>query len=173
MSSRLKIVLFFAILFFPALLGWATAKVSFQRAQSVEFCGSCHTMEPWIDDVTGAESESLAGQHFAQRWIQRDQCYSCHSNYAFLGPLKAKVRGMQHVASFYIGFDGPIHLYEDFPNANCLQCHEHAKGFREEASHDPIEDLVAGKDRCVECHDQLHDVDTEALAAGDSAAGAE
>jgi hypothetical protein len=32
MSSRLKIVLFFVILLFPAVLGFATAKVSFSRA---------------------------------------------------------------------------------------------------------------------------------------------
>jgi nitrate/TMAO reductase-like tetraheme cytochrome c subunit len=164
MSSRLKIVLFFVILLFPAVLGFATAKVSFSRAERVDFCGSCHTMQPWIDDVTGSESESVAGAHFAHRWIQHDQCYTCHSNYSFLGPMKAKIRGVEHVVAFYVGYSGPIHLYDEFPNANCLQCHEQAKGFREEAAHDPIEDLVAGKESCVECHD-LHDVEQE--EAGD------
>jgi nitrate/TMAO reductase-like tetraheme cytochrome c subunit len=160
MSSRLKIVLFFVILLFPAVLGFATAKVSFSRAERVDFCGSCHTMQPWIDDVTGSESASVAGAHFANRWIQRDQCYSCHSNYSFLGPMKAKIRGVEHVVAFYVGHSGPISLYDEFPNANCLQCHEQAKGFREESAHDPIEDLLAGKESCVECHD-LHDVEQD------------
>ena len=169
MSSRLKIVLFFVILLFPAVLGWATAKVAFSRAEQVEFCGSCHTMKPWIDDVTGASSESVAGAHFANRWIQQEQCYTCHSNYSFLGPLQAKIRGVEHVVAFYVGHSGPIHLYEDFPNGNCLKCHEHAKGFLEEASHEPVADLVAGKESCVECHD-LHDVtqeETDGTAAAD------
>lgn len=166
MSSQLKIALFFALLLFPSLLGSVTAKVAFSRAERVEFCGSCHTMKPWIDDVTGSGSESLAGAHFANRWIQRDQCYTCHSNYSFLGPLKAKVRGMEHVIAFYTGYAGAIRLRDEFPNLNCLQCHEHSKGFREEESHDPVDDLLSGKDRCVECHDQLHDVDAEAVGGG-------
>ncbi len=172
MNSHLKIALFFALLLFPVLLGSITARVAFSRAERVEFCGSCHTMQPWIDDVTGSESESLAGAHFANRWIQHDQCYTCHSNYSFMGPLKAKIRGVEHVIAFYGGYTGPIHLREDFPNINCLQCHEHSKGFREESAHDPIDDLLAGKDRCVECHDQLHDVETGESAddAADEAA---
>lgn len=165
MDTRLKILLFLFLLVFPAVLSAATAQVAFTRAETVEFCSSCHTMDPWAADVTGEDSDSLAHDHFARRWIQHDQCYTCHSNYGFLGPVKAKIGGVKHVIAFYTGFSGPIELYEDFPNANCLQCHEHAKGFREEDAHDPIEDLIAGKDRCVECHDQLHNVEQEEAAA--------
>jgi cytochrome c nitrite reductase small subunit len=172
MTSRQKVALFFVILVFPALLSLVAIQTAFSRAQTVEFCGSCHTMKPWIDDVTGSESESLAAEHFRRRWIQHDQCYTCHSNYSFLGPIEAKIRGVQHVVSFYVGHEGPIHLYEEFPNANCLQCHEQAKGFREDSNHEPLEELLDGTSKCVECHDQLHDVDTEALAAEGTDAGA-
>jgi cytochrome c nitrite reductase small subunit len=162
LSSRQKIVLFFVILVLPGLLSLLTVETSFSRAKTVEFCGSCHTMTPWIEDVTSDESDSLAGDHFKRRWIQHDQCFTCHSNYSFLGPLKAKIRGMQHVMAFYMGgHEGPIKLYEEFPNENCLQCHVDAKGFREDSNHDPIDELLSGKTRCVECHEQLHDVEQE------------
>lgn len=169
MDTRLKLVLFLFLLVFPAVLSAVTAKLAFTRAETVEFCSSCHTMDPWVADVTGDASDSLAHDHFARRWIQHDQCYTCHSNYGFLGPLKAKIGGVKHVIAFYTGFEGKIHLYEDFPNANCLQCHQNAKGFREESAHDPIDDLIAGKDRCVECHDQLHNVEQEETAAAEPA----
>jgi cytochrome c nitrite reductase small subunit len=172
MSTRRKIFLLFVILVFPAILSIATARVSFSRAKSVDFCGSCHTMKPWIDDVTGAEGDSMAAEHFQRRWIQHDQCFTCHSNYDFLGPLEAKIRGMHHVVAFYTGGnEGPIHLYEEFPNANCLQCHGQARGFLEESSHEPVEDLVAGKDKCVECHDQFHNVEQDEEAEAPEADG--
>jgi nitrate/TMAO reductase-like tetraheme cytochrome c subunit len=164
MNRSQKLLLFAVIVVLPALLALTTAKVSFSRAQQVSFCASCHTMTPWIDDVTGDESESLAHDHFANRWIQHDQCFTCHSNYSFLGPIEAKIKGMRHVAAFYLGEDRPIELYGEFPNENCLQCHAEAKGFLEESSHEPIEDLLSGKDRCVECHESFHDVEQAADA---------
>lgn len=161
MSPRTKIVLLFVILIGPAILSAVTAKVAFTRAESVSFCGSCHTMTPWINDVTAADSDSLAHEHFEQRWIQHDQCFTCHSNYSFLGPLEAKIKGVRHVIAFYVGERGKIELYGEFPNANCLQCHAEAKGFLEDPNHEPIEDLLTGKDRCVECHEDLHAVEQE------------
>jgi cytochrome c-type protein NapC len=171
-TSRQKIVLFFVILVIPALVGAVTASISFSRAQSVEFCASCHTMTPWIDDVTGKESDSLAHDHFERRWIQHDQCYTCHSNYGFLGPIEAKIKGMRHVVAFYIGEHGHIDLYGEFPNGNCLKCHADAKGFLEDSNHEPIEDLLSGKDKCVECHENLHNVEQEGDDVAEEAADA-
>ena len=149
MSSRLKIILLFVVIVIPAAIAMVTAGVSFSRAKEVSFCASCHTMTPWIEDVTGKDGDSLAHDHFARRWIQHDQCYSCHSNYDFLGPLQAKIKGMGHLIAFYAGGHDKIQLYGDFPNANCLQCHAEAKGFLEEPSHDPVEELLSEKSRCV------------------------
>jgi len=158
MNSRLKIALLFVILVLPFLLASVTGTVAFSRAERVEFCASCHTMTPWVENVTGADSDSLASEHYKHRWIQHDQCYTCHSNYGFLGPLQAKIKGVRHVLAFYIGDHGHISLYEKFPNENCLQCHQEAKTFLEDPNHDPIEDIISGKDRCVECHENVHGV---------------
>jgi len=158
-TTRLKLVLFLVILVLPGLLAAVTAEVSFSRAQSVEFCGSCHVMKPWIENVTGPESDSLASDHFKRRWIQKDQCFTCHSDYGFLGTMQAKITGMRHVAAYYLGEPRHIELYKEFSNGNCLKCHAESKGFLEDDNHEPIEDLIAGKDRCVECHEAIHGVE--------------
>jgi len=172
MSPRSKVLLFVVLIVLPIVLAVTTAKVSFSRAQSVEFCGSCHVMTPWIDNVTNPDSDSLAAEHYKRRWIQHEQCFTCHSNYGFLGPLEAKLKGMRHVIAYYVGAPAHIELYEEFPNENCLQCHIDAKGFREDSNHEPLEDLLSGKDRCVECHEMVHGVEQEDDEAdsGDAAA---
>lgn len=161
MTTRLKLVLFLIVLVIPAILSAVAAQVSFSRAKTVEFCGSCHTMAPWIENVTDTDSDSLASEHYSHRWIQHDQCYSCHTNYSFLGPLEAKIKGMRHVIAYYIGEKRHIELYDDFPNENCLQCHVESKRFLEDSNHEPLEDLLSGKDRCVECHEMVHGVEQE------------
>lgn len=161
MSTRLKFVLFFVVLVLPALASLLTTQVAFSRASSIEFCGSCHTMTPWFDNVTNPESDSLAAEHYKRRWIQHEQCFTCHSNYGFLGPIEAKINGVRHVAAFYLGFRGRIELYEEFPNGHCLKCHQEAKGFLEDSNHDPLEDILSGKDRCVECHENIHGIEQD------------
>lgn len=157
----MKIVLFFVVLVVPTLLSLLTTQLAFSRASSVEFCGSCHTMTPWFDNVTNPESDSLAAEHYKRRWIQHEQCFTCHSDYSFLGPIEAKINGVRHVAAFYLGFRGRIELYEEFPNGHCLQCHAEAKGFLEDSNHDPIADILSGKDRCVECHEDVHGIEQD------------
>ncbi|MFN2427059.1 MAG: NapC/NirT family cytochrome c [Candidatus Binatia bacterium] len=163
MSTRLKLILFLVIIVVPFLLALTTAQVSFSKAKSVEFCGSCHVMTPWIENVTGEDSDSLAAEHYKRRWIQHDQCFTCHSNYDFLGPLQAKIKGLRHVIAYYTGVPEKIELYDEFPNANCLQCHVDARGFLEDSNHEPIEDILSGKDRCVECHEMVHGVEQGAV----------
>jgi cytochrome c nitrite reductase small subunit len=176
MSTRLKIALFLLVLVLPGVLMATTAAVSFQRAQSLEFCSSCHTMTPWVDNMTGKESDSLASEHYKNRWIQTQQCYTCHTNYGFLGPLEAKIKGMRHLIAYYVGEDAKIELYDEFPNENCLHCHQDAKGFLEDSNHDPIEDILSGEDRCIDCHENLHGIeqpgydDEEEAAEGDDEA---
>jgi nitrate/TMAO reductase-like tetraheme cytochrome c subunit len=162
MPNGFKIAMFFIVLVMPAVLAAVTAKLSFSRAESVQFCASCHVMTPWIENVTSPDSDSLASDHYKRRWIQHDQCFTCHSNYGFLGPLQAKIKGVRHVIAYYVGERANIELYDEFPNENCLQCHAQAKGFLEDSNHEPVEDLLSGKDRCVECHEQVHGVEQPA-----------
>ena len=159
MTSRFKIVLFFLLIVFPAILASATATTSFHNAQTKEFCSSCHVMTPWYADMTNPESESLASMHFRRRWIQQEQCYTCHADYVFMGTMKAKMKGMRHVIAYYIGDRDNIKLYEPFPNENCMHCHSEAAAFRESPSHDAMmEEIESGEESCIGCHDLIHDV---------------
>jgi nitrate/TMAO reductase-like tetraheme cytochrome c subunit len=159
MTSRFKIVLFFVLIVFPAILAGATATTSFHNAQTKEFCSSCHVMTPWYADMTNPESESLASLHFRRRWIQPEQCYTCHADYVFMGTMKAKMKGMRHVIASYIGDRDNIKLYEPFPNGNCMHCHSEAAAFRESPSHDAMmEEIESGEESCIGCHDLIHDV---------------
>lgn len=159
MSTRAKVILFFLLLVVPGLLTASTAVVAVKRAESLEFCSSCHTMDPWVENVTGADSDSLASEHYKNRWIQSDQCYTCHTNYGLFGPLEAKIKGVRHVIAYYIGDNSHIKLYDPFPNENCLHCHLEAKGFRENSNHDPLDGILSGADRCVDCHEDVHGVE--------------
>lgn len=160
MSGRTKLVLLFVIVVVPILLGATTAVLSFQRAEQVSFCASCHVMTPWYEDMAGEDSESLVSQHYRRRWIQHDQCYTCHSDYGFLGPLEAKIKGVRHVAAYYLGGElERIDLYEAFPNENCMQCHGEAQAFRESPSHDVMmEEILSGEETCAGCHEDIHGV---------------
>ena len=109
----------------PALVTLATFALSFQRAAHVTFCADCHTMTPWIADLENPKSKSLAAMHFGNRWIQNDQCYTCHADKR-----------------------GPF-LFEHAPvRENCLNCHApHGSNFESLLT-------TARPVLCQQCHAQ-------------------
>ena len=42
-------------------------------SKSVNACGACHVMSPWVNDLRDPKSESLAATHFKNRYIQTEQ----------------------------------------------------------------------------------------------------
>jgi cytochrome c-type protein NapC len=44
------------------------------------FCGSCHTMDMWIEDANNPESESLAAIHTRSHKFGGSSCYYCHKD---------------------------------------------------------------------------------------------
>ncbi len=157
MSSKVKIWLFIAMVIFPVLLISATASVSFERSKSVQFCGSCHVMEPYVNDLRDPASENLAAKHFQHRFINQNQCYICHVNYDFLGPVDSKIRGLRHMVAYYSGSTKPIALYKPFPNGNCLYCHQDTQKYKESPTHAPVlEQIVADEISCASCHGPIH-----------------
>ena len=67
----------------------------FERAETVEFCASCHEpMQPYVDDMANLESESLAAVHYKNRYIPSNQCYDCHTSYGLFGTATAKMKGL-------------------------------------------------------------------------------
>jgi nitrate/TMAO reductase-like tetraheme cytochrome c subunit len=158
-SNGEKLLLLLVLGVAPALVTLATFALSFQRAEHVTFCADCHTMTPWIADLENPKSKSLAAMHFGNRWILNDQCYTCHADYGFLGPIRTKLESMGHVARYYGFMKMPkqITLYRPFPNSNCLQCHGPAANFQNNPAHVAVmKPILANQLSCVTCHQPIH-----------------
>lgn len=155
---RLKLGLFFIVGILPLLVSGTALEVSFDRAKEVEFCASCHVMHPFTDDLLDAGSDTLSSKHFQNRWISENQCYACHADYDFFGPVKLKIRGMRHTAAYYLGDNEKRpKLYRPFPNQNCLRCHDGGKSFLAQPLHGEIRPrLDSGETRCIDCHGPAH-----------------
>lgn len=151
-------VLFLAVVAVPVLLSMVTGEVAFERSKSLQFCASCHAMDPYVNGLKDPDSELLSAKHYQYRRINHNQCYTCHTDYDFLGPAKAKVRGMRHVMSYYFGDkDKPIKLYKSFSNKTCLECHDGAKSFMKAEPHQEIlEPLRSDEMSCISCHGPVH-----------------
>jgi nitrate/TMAO reductase-like tetraheme cytochrome c subunit len=129
----------------------------FERAERIEFCGSCHAaMNPYVADMQNATSPSLAAVHYRNRYIPRDQCYVCHTSFGLFGTMQAKIAGVQDVRKYYLGsFQGPIRMREPYQNDECLKCHGDA--VRWTSAHSRVrDDALGGRTRCMDCHGKDH-----------------
>ena len=159
MTRTSKLILLFVFLVAVPALAAFTGIHAFVQAESPSFCASCHTMTPWIADLRNPDSHSLAALHFRNRFISSDQCYTCHVDYDFLGPIEAKLDGMRHVGVYYFGHATPrdIKLYKPFPNGNCLRCHAHSAPFLQSVYHRAVMVQLLGNEMpCMTCHQPIH-----------------
>ena len=130
----------------------------FERAERVEFCASCHEpMQPYVDDMTNPESESLAAVHYKNRYIPSNQCYDCHTSYGLFGTATAKVKGLVDVYKYYTNtYHVPIQMRDPYPNNDCLKCHAQAVKWQAQELHtENKEALFTGEISCLECHDPM------------------
>jgi cytochrome c nitrite reductase small subunit len=129
----------------------------FERAEGVEFCGSCHlAMQAYVRDIENPRSESLAAMHYKNRYIPRNQCYACHTSFGLFGDYQAKVAGIIDVGKYYTrSFHFPLKMRQPYPNDECLKCHYDS--IRWGARHQDVKDeIVAGEARCQDCHGKGH-----------------
>jgi nitrate/TMAO reductase-like tetraheme cytochrome c subunit len=125
----------------------------FERAERVEFCGSCHlAMKAYVDDMVDPSSRSLAAIHFRNRYIPRNQCYNCHTSFGMFGTVKAKLAGIIDVHRYYTrSFRAPLSMREPYANTDCLKCH--AGAVRWVAAHsESTDDILSGRVGCMSCH---------------------
>src|SRR3990167_9972213 len=132
----------------------AMTSYNLDRSKSVQFCAGCHQMDQHVANVTDPESKSLAAKHFKRYWVNKNTCYTCHTDYSLFGPVKAKMNGLVHM--YYAYFTGikedEIEIYKPYPDHNCLQCHETRRFDKVEEHGERGPD-----ERCVDCHDDVHE----------------
>jgi cytochrome c-type protein NapC len=163
-----KILAFFVLFLLPLIcLGMGT-DYHIGRSESTAFCLSCHEMQPFGRSLTVDDPGHLAAAHFQYHRVPADEaCYTCHTNYAMFGTLRAKLHGLRHVYVHYLGTPPApeaIRLYDPFNNRECLHCHLGARSFEEGAVHnadpDTLPAVKANKLSCLSsgCHETVHNV---------------
>ena len=75
--------------------------IGVEKAKPVQFCNNCHIMNSHVEDMEDPDSDSLASEHYNNRWIADDQCYTCHSDYGLYGAVDAKFDGIRHIMDYY------------------------------------------------------------------------
>lgn len=164
-SREGKMLAFVAFLILPALCMFWGASEHIDRSKQTQFCLSCHIMEShgkslYVDDPT-----YLAAAHFQNHRIPVDEaCYTCHTDYALYGSIRAKVDGLQHIYVQYLGTPPSpdnIKLFAPYNNRECLHCHLGARSFESNPIHMAImNSLKSNQLSCVTsgCHGTVHEV---------------
>lgn len=146
------------LLVLPSVTMFSGNVVGFQNTR--QSCAQCHIMDPWIRDMKDPESKTLAAQHFRNRWINEDACYTCHTGYGLAGNLEAKIAGLRHVLHDYVtGVPQEIKMRRPFPVTTCLHCHADTPGYLKVEQHVFEEfkpKILSGEMSCFECHEAPH-----------------
>lgn len=165
------VLLFFGLGIFPVTAATLGNVKGYEETKQVDFCGGCHVMQPWLDDVRNEEATTLAALHARSKLLRDEACYECHADYGMYGAVLTKVQGSKHMYAYWAhGYAGmtaeeaipKIALYVEFPNGNCMHCHStKLPGWNDEPEHMAvIEDVRAGKVGCASqgCHGPAHGV---------------
>jgi nitrate/TMAO reductase-like tetraheme cytochrome c subunit len=122
------------------------------------FCASCHAMDSIVRDMTDPESETLAARHYGERWIEQDQCYTCHANSGLLSMVEPRADGVLDAYRYAVWPYGLLAKRgKPYRFALCLDCHGESSGFREEASHQGVGRGISSRESsCVDCHNMIH-----------------
>jgi nitrate/TMAO reductase-like tetraheme cytochrome c subunit len=161
-----KTLLLGAVVVIPAVVVFLATAHGMHAIARVEACGSCHAMDSHVADLRNPASDSLAAIHYKNRYIQEDQCYTCHSDYGAFGTLSAKLDGLGHVYHNLAGnYEKPIKVRRPYSNIRCLSCHGEAQNFLAKHEKEEIPKLLTGKDSCLDCHGPAHKEEVKPAAA--------
>jgi cytochrome c-type protein NapC len=145
----------------PIVASAGTFKEEIEESSRTRFCLSCHEMKDYGKSLFADNRLSVPAAHFQHRLIDRENaCYSCHTDYALFGDVKAKMNGLKHVYVHYLGkVPEKMALYQPYPNYNCLHCHDDARRFVEAPAHQAVKGPIAsGELSCLQCHNVGHDM---------------
>jgi nitrate/TMAO reductase-like tetraheme cytochrome c subunit len=158
-----KALLLSGVVLLPSFSVGTGMLLVFERAERVEFCGSCHhAMGEFVAEMQNPDGSSLASVHFGNQYIPSHQCYQCHTSYGLFGTMQAKIHGVGQVLRYYTGsFEPPATMWQPYPNADCLKCHARSRTWLAEPAHGDAEmraGLFADEVSCMECHEPGHEV---------------
>jgi cytochrome c-type protein NapC len=154
--------------FFPLLTAGFGNAAGFHATKSVEFCSSCHVMLAHSGDALDLDSQSLAARHSRNAAFGEESCYTCHADYGMFGAVFTKLNGMRHVYHYLTEYRSiplaealtEIHIYQPFPNTNCMQCHSTTTRLWLDVNDhvSALDDVRSGKLSCASegCHGYAH-----------------
>ncbi len=157
--------LFVSVGLVPMVIALLAFAHGLEDTATVTSCGSCHMMTPFVEDLRNVKSDTLAATHFKNRYIQENQCYTCHSNYGLAGTVMAKLAGLGHVWRSMTGeYSIPIKISRPYSNVRCLGCHGASQKFLTSAGHpkEDVPDLMANRTSCLDCHGPAHQAQKQA-----------
>jgi cytochrome c-type protein NapC len=145
----------------PLVASAGSFKAGVEESSRTRFCLSCHEMKSYGKSLFVDNRQALPAVHFQNRLVERENaCYSCHTDYALFGDVKAKLNGLKHVYVHYLAKPpAKMALYQPYSNRNCLHCHEDARRYLEAPAHQAVSGAVAsGEMSCLKCHAVAHDM---------------
>ena len=163
-----KVLLLFGLGAFPIATAGTGNLAGFQHTKTRTFCGGCHVMEPFTNDAADPASNTLAARHSRNPSFGPESCYTCHADYGMFGAVTTKINGLHHVYEYYTHYRSlsipealpRIHLYEPYPNENCMHCHStRVPSWGLVAEHAALIDEVrSGEVSCASegCHGPIH-----------------
>jgi nitrate/TMAO reductase-like tetraheme cytochrome c subunit len=153
-----KLLAFAALVAVPAAAAGVANYHTFVGVHEVDACNRCHVMRPMVNDMMDPQSDTLAARHFKNRWIPKDQCYACHSDYGLSGDMAAKMEGFRHLARYTTRtYTEPIVYRGVFDNDNCLKCHADMPRFEAVPWHHTVKEwLGKNETSCLNCHGLSH-----------------
>lgn len=176
LSGATKVWLLFGIGVLPVAAALTGNIAGYEASKEQEFCGSCHTMRPFVRDATDPESTSLAALHARNKLLADESCYQCHREYRRFGQLLTKVTGLHHLWAYATEYRtrgeeaaGDVRVYNPYANANCRYCHStELPGFRDEPEHETVAEKIrtdAISCSAAGCHGPAHPVGATAREA--------
>jgi cytochrome c nitrite reductase small subunit len=157
-SAASQWLLFIGICVMPLPVMLLGSAVGLEQAKDISFCQHCHVMQPFVEDMRSPASDRLAAVHFKNRYIQRDHCYVCHTDYGLFGTVEAKLAGMGHVWKESTGsYTVPVRIARPYRFTICLDCHAESAKFNAVTEHRGLLPRIAsGEARCTSCHRSSH-----------------
>ena len=157
---------FVALFVLPALASVTAMETHVEQAKTTKFCLSCHVMKPYGRSLYVDDDEFVPAMHFQNNRVPRDEaCYTCHTTYALFGGVTSKLRGLRHIAVYYLGtVPDTIRLYTPYQNRECLHCHAGSRKFLKVSGHHDTDTtltaMMSGRLSCMSsgCHDVVHNV---------------